>query len=123
MPQIDADGPEVHAQEHDGRGEYEELDSLGRNPVVEDLDPREDVVRYRRTLGPEDCLEPALHPLEVPSGQDRVVRVHVRGSIDPDLAVEGLPRRGRLVDLGQKPIGIPNVDDGDTAPVRVVWRR
>src|SRR2546430_12347326 len=99
MPQIDADGPEVHAQEHAGRGEYEELDSLGRDPVGEVLDPREDVVRYRRTLGPEDRLEPALDPLEVPSGQDRVVRVHVRGSIDPDLAVEGRPRPARLVEL------------------------
>src|SRR5207245_9313912 len=93
MPPIDADGPQVHAQEHDGPREYEELDSLSRNPVVEVLDPREDVVRDRRTLGPEDRLESTLEPLEVPSGQDRVVRAHVRGSIDPDLAVERLPRR------------------------------
>src|SRR5207247_10318627 len=56
-------------------------------------------------------------------GQDRVVRVYVRGSIDPDLAVEGLPRRAGLVELGQEPIRIPNVDDGDAAAEKVVWRR
>src|SRR3989449_220372 len=116
VAQIHSHGAEIHAEEDDGHREEEVLDPFARDRRGELIEALPDVVAHI-PVGTDELLEASFNSQQVPLSRFKIVRIHIVGAVNPDLAADLVPVRVRLVQLREEPVHVSKLDDG----VRGIW--